>query len=137
MARGRSNKGRERDDASIASLYNNNPQVYQQSLLDLQKRLFAPPDELPRRRALEPDQRRFHPAPKRLRPIAPNYRYASQTVIRGARNLQTRAPLGVRIPNYIAICIRRKVRKEVLHAKRKAGKGHKQPRRNEWSSIKC
>lgn len=43
------------------------------------------------------------------------------------------------IPRPIAICIRRKERKEVLFAKRKAGRGgsRKPPRRSFWSGVSC
>lgn len=35
-------------------------------------------------------------------------------------------------------CVRRRVRKEVLHAFKKTGKGgQRRPRRNQWSHIKC
>lgn len=42
-------------------------------------------------------------------------------------------------PNRLVLCIRRKQRKEVLHALRKTGKGVKRrnPKRNYWSSISC
>lgn len=42
-------------------------------------------------------------------------------------------------PNRIAICARRKQRKEVLHALKKTGRnsGHGRKTRNFWSSIKC
>lgn len=42
------------------------------------------------------------------------------------------------IPDRVAICVRRKVRKEVLHAKKVAGKsGLRKPRRNFWSKVQC
>lgn len=39
----------------------------------------------------------------------------------------------------LVLCIRRKQRKQVLHALRKVGKGqkHRNPKRNFWSSISC
>lgn len=54
-------------------------------------------------------------------------------------------PAGVRfrLPRMVAICVRRKIRKEVLHAFRKTGKGGAKHRRrerakwNEFSLIKC
>lgn len=47
--------------------------------------------------------------------------------------LQFRAPRGV------LICVRRKIRKQVLHALRKTGKGsgRRPRRRNAWSGVKC
>lgn len=42
------------------------------------------------------------------------------------------------VPDKVAICVRRKRRKEVMFAKNKAGKsGQKRPKRNYWSSISC
>lgn len=41
-------------------------------------------------------------------------------------------------PERIAICVRRKQRKEVLFAKKKAGKrGQRKPRFNKWSKVRC
>lgn len=52
---------------------------------------------------------------------------------------QTKAPLRFAIPQKVALCIRRKRRKEVIFATNKAGAGvkRKNPRRNFWSEIKC
>lgn len=41
-------------------------------------------------------------------------------------------------PTHVAMCLRRKIRREVLHALKVAGgKGFKKPRRNAWSDIGC
>lgn len=40
-------------------------------------------------------------------------------------------------PSGVLICVRRKVRREVLHAKGRAGGRVRRPRRNEWSNISC
>lgn len=49
-----------------------------------------------------------------------------------------RTRLGFSVPRRIEACIRRGVRKEVLHAKRKTGKsGQRKPHRNFWSAISC
>lgn len=41
-------------------------------------------------------------------------------------------------PQNVFVCIRRKIRKEVLHALKKAGKrGQKAPRRSAYSDIQC
>lgn len=41
-------------------------------------------------------------------------------------------------PREVLVCVRRKTRKEVLHAFNKTGKsGQKRPRRNHYSSISC
>lgn len=42
------------------------------------------------------------------------------------------------VPKKTLICVRRKQRKQVLHALRKSGKGgQRKPRRNTYSSIRC
>lgn len=42
------------------------------------------------------------------------------------------------VPSRLMVCVRRKVRREVLHAKREAGRGGmRRPRRNFLSSISC
>jgi len=48
------------------------------------------------------------------------------------------AAYGFANPSRVAMCVRRKVRKEVIHAIRVAGKrGLKRPKRNFWSNVKC
>lgn len=42
------------------------------------------------------------------------------------------------VPGRVMVCVRRKIRREVLHALGRAGKGGgKKRRRNEWSNVKC
>lgn len=48
--------------------------------------------------------------------------------------------LSFRSPKFVAVCVRRNARKEVLHALGKTGKGggfKKKPRRNYWSNVRC
>lgn len=46
--------------------------------------------------------------------------------------------LSFNFPKRVEMCIRRGVRKRVMHAKHHAGKrGQKRPRRNFWSAISC
>lgn len=48
--------------------------------------------------------------------------------------------LTFRAPQYVAICVRRSARREVLHALKKTGKGagtKKRPHRNYWSNVRC
>lgn len=83
------------------------------------------------------DRRRYHPL-KEYAPPQATRRYAAGLVLRGAHALQTKAPIGFRAPNQVMICVRRKQRKEIMHAKRHAGKGGmRKPKRNIWSDIKC
>jgi hypothetical protein len=54
------------------------------------------------------------------------------------RASQTKAIHAFRVPEEVAVCVRRKIRKEVLHAIRKAGKvGQRRPKRNFTSQISC
>ena len=62
--------------------------------------------------------------------------------VRRAKKPNKLAPLhalpGFSMPPKVAICVRRQTRKEVLHAKKVAGKsGLKKPRRNFWSKVRC
>lgn len=55
-------------------------------------------------------------------------------------NSGTKAAVVFAAPDNVAICVRRKSRREVLFAKRRAGKGgarRRAPRRNWFSAIKC
>lgn len=46
--------------------------------------------------------------------------------------------LAFNVPKRLELCIRRAIRKQVIHAKKKAGKvGQKRPNRNFWSAISC
>lgn len=46
--------------------------------------------------------------------------------------------VGFREPNRVLICVRRQIRREVLHAKRIAGgSGFKKPKYNEYSRVRC
>lgn len=51
---------------------------------------------------------------------------------------QTRALIAFQEPSKVLVCVRRKQRQEVLHAKGKAGKrGQKKPRYGPYSAISC
>lgn len=46
--------------------------------------------------------------------------------------------VGFDVPEKVLICVRRKIRGEVLHAKKKTGRrGQKKPRRGYYSSVSC
>lgn len=93
---------------------------------------------------LDSDRRFFHPdpfngprinfsTPARLRVLP---RSSSSTWNRSDPFLSHR--LGFHTPQRVALCVRRKARREVLHANRQAGRrGLRPPRRNAWSSISC
>lgn len=85
------------------------------------------------------DRRRYNPT-KTVAPPASIRKDQARVTLKSprARILQTNTPLGFSVPEKVALCVRRAVRKEVLHAKKVAGKsGLKKPRRNFWSKIKC
>jgi len=74
-----------------------------------------------------------------IRPSGNVYRPA-----RGVKRMRTETPalgrdgLAFTMPKSVLVCARRKMRKEVLFAKRKTGKGSRSiKRRNIWSEIKC
>lgn len=81
------------------------------------------------------DRREFHPA-RRLRPArmvsglpAPHKQKS--------KSFQAMQP-SFAVPKGVAICVRRKERREVLFARRKTRKGSGGGRRfNEWSKVKC
>ena len=70
-------------------------------------------------------KRQFHAKINRFNPL---YRARSHV----------RKVIGFSVSRRLEACIRRKVRKQVLFAKGKAGKaGQKKPIRNFWSAIRC
>lgn len=104
------------------------------------------------------DRRTYHPlgefrparfrtgGPSRItvkdRPYNGRYKYADPH--RTSKNIHlnsgTKAPVSFVAPDGTLLCIRRKQRKEVLFAKRKAGRGgshRRRYRRTPYSSIKC
>lgn len=94
------------------------------------------------------DRRTFHPEMD-MRP-ARSYRKSNHTLVVASppspvvlapdKFAHLRVPTGVAFqhPNDVLICVRRKQRKEVLHALKKAGKsGQKSPRRSAFSDIHC
>lgn len=79
------------------------------------------------------DLRRFYPSDI-MRPAHAFKREAAQLVARG------KSRVGFRIPGNVALCLRRKARREVLFAfglTRKSGKGGGKRRRNEYSGVRC
>lgn len=77
-------------------------------------------------------------------PAKSTVRFAAPTRVR-ARAAAIKAfspsiPAGHRVfsaPKYVDVCIRRKRRKEVLHALNKVGRGTRPPKRNALSDIRC
>lgn len=80
------------------------------------------------------DRRKYHPTPL--------YRPAHSLVRQAARLALGKSPTTVRfrIPNLVAICVRRKARREVLHALKRLNKGRGgggKRRRNLYSNVQC
>lgn len=86
------------------------------------------------RRLYHPNKFMVHALPRAAAQLVPDRR---GNAIR-AQNLSPR--LMFNTPARVALCVRRKMRREVLHAlklTRKSGKGGGRRHRNAWSQIKC
>lgn len=85
------------------------------------------------------DRRRYRPAPDPGAVIRSSKRLNVDVVGTAVRS-QLSSGIRFARPRDIAICVRRKMRREVLHALRltsKVGRGGAPRRRNAWSGIKC
>lgn len=83
------------------------------------------------------DRRQFHPQGP-TRPAASISKSRHRLKVRPDPWKQTKATLLFDTPDKVLVCVRRGIRKEVMHAIGKAGKrGQKKPRRSEYSSISC
>jgi len=89
-----------------------------------------------------PDARTYRPDRYSAPPIAKNVnatRLVARDTFGDAIRRQTKARIAFKVPKHVALCVRRKQRKQVLHAKKKTGAGvsRKKPTRNMWSQISC
>lgn len=87
------------------------------------------------------DRRRWHPAGF-LRPPGAFVRSAARQVVKSKSNAlrnDISSRIGFAVPKKVLVCVRRKQRKEVLHALGKAGgRGiTRRRRRNDWSNVDC
>lgn len=85
------------------------------------------------------DRRRFHPMGP-LRPAGGLTRNSTRLKIAPAQKRgKLPSRISFNIPKHVAVCVRRKIRKEVIFASGKGGKGgRKAPyRRNYWSDVRC
>lgn len=88
------------------------------------------------------DRRFFHPD-RAMRPVVSFVRSASRVVakqrVKFVQPSQTKAILAFDEPRRVIVCLRRRIRREVLHASGFAGSGRpmRKPRRNALSSISC
>lgn len=128
MAKKKKSNGPRRDTSDIAS------EPFLRPLVVVPAPRLAPP-VLP---DLE-DRRRYNPT-KTVAPPRSIRRDQARLTHRQTRNYSPfkNDPIKFADPTRVAICARREIRREVLHAKRIAGRsGLKKPRRNYWSSISC
>lgn len=83
------------------------------------------------------DRRTFHPARMFRAPLSVSRRAFAKVVARPNRALH-RETFSFAVPQKVALCVRRKERREVLHAlKRTRSGGGRSKRRNAWSAVKC
>lgn len=84
------------------------------------------------------DRRTFYPGGRSQRPAQSSRRHPK---ISHSPLLSRSTPIAAfKAPAHVAICVRRKVRDQVLHALGKTGKGsrfNKKPRRNQHSDVRC
>lgn len=88
------------------------------------------------------DRRMWHPAPRMIRPIATFSRRDQSRII--VKKSSAVAParndtysdfrVGFAVPRKVGVCVRRKQRKEVLHALKYIGKGSR-ARRHRWNDL--
>lgn len=92
------------------------------------------------------DRRYYHPEPDDFRPAQSSRRWSvtpKSLPIRRGKRFRGYSPgplhvMGFPHPKHVLICVRRKIRDQVLHALGKTGKGSGRPeRRNENSKIRC
>lgn len=112
--------------------------------LDLVRVRVALPARLPVP-PLQDDRRRFHPAGP-LRP-AFSFRAADRRIVvkQSSRSAPKRNDtysdwrVAFAVPHRVAVCVRRKQRREVIHALKLTGKGSRarRHRRNTWSDVDC
>lgn len=87
------------------------------------------------------DRRDFHPAPH-VRPARSFFKSFHRLSLPQQTSLDDLWDVPTRVafeqPHHVLVCVRRKMRKEVLHALKKAGRrGQKAPRRSAYSDIQC
>lgn len=81
------------------------------------------------------DRRTWHPDNRMMRPVAATVRSAKRIIVNPVGPLT--APLRFADPRRVVVCIRRAIRKRIMHAKGVAGGRVRRPKRTPWSSISC
>lgn len=116
-------------------------------VLSVSPAIISAADQLARRRFLldaavlgTEDRRLFHPLGARS-PAGATWRSARALGVAGSASSGApgNIPLGIgfRDSSRVAICVRRRMRREVILAKGKGGGGHRPPRKGYWSDVWC
>lgn len=79
------------------------------------------------------DRRQWSPDTRMLRPVMSTVRSAKRIVT----GQSLTAPLRFADPRRVVVCVRRAIRREIMHAKGYAGSRVRRPKRTPWSSISC
>ena len=94
--------------------------------------------------SLYEDRRTWHPDDARIvqavRSVFAFRRSAKRIIDRANPMWHARSALSFADPSRVIVCLRRKIRREVIHAFKKNGKGgrgQKRPKRNFYSAIGC
>lgn len=85
------------------------------------------------------DRRQFHPLGD-FRPVSSVRRASRRFVIPKASSpFKLSTGIAFAVPREVSVCVRRRERREVLHALKKVGAGSRARyrRRNYWSSVSC
>lgn len=86
------------------------------------------------------DRRQHYPAGRQNRPAASSRRHLVKTKPTKLSAFAQKAIQAFNYPNSVMICVRRKIRKEVMHALGKSGKGsrfQRKPKYNRHSKVRC
>lgn len=86
------------------------------------------------------DRRTYYPAGRNFRPASSPRRHLVKIKSVSHAIMHPLRVMAFEAPRAVAICIRRKMRREVLHALQKSGKGsrhNRKPRYNENSKVRC
>lgn len=132
-----------RDDLFVASdLSDSTFEPVSRSLPDTLETLLEEPLQPSVRSILSDieDRRTFHPAGPVFRPASSPRRHHVKVKALGTRLFGSRPVMAFDAPRHVMICVRRKVRDQVLHALGKTGRGsrfNKKPRYNPNSKTRC
>lgn len=134
MAKSKNNNRSRRDNTSITNRRLPTPTMFDQPLLfpEIEDRRQYHPEGVARpARSFSIPRHRLAIPKKNVRSVRGDSRYVPS--FDGLTH-----EIGFRVPRKVLICVRRRIRKQVLHAFRKTGKaGQRKPRRNFYSSVSC